>query len=102
MKYTEKAKKAIEYAKKISNSKHCNYVGTEHILAGLIKEGTGVAAEVLSLNGVELAKLLGMMEELISTGEATLVADKEGYTPKTQHILEKAEEVKEEEAKDAE
>ena len=45
---------------------HYSYVGTEHILAGLVKEGTGVAAEVLSVNGVELSKLLSMIEELIS------------------------------------
>ena len=92
MKYTENAKKAIEFAKKISKSKCCNYVGTEHVLAGLLKEGNGVAAEVLSVNGVELPKLLQMMEELISTGETTLVAERDGYTPKTQHILEMAEE----------
>ena len=90
--YTEKAKKAIELAKKLSKSTHNNYVGTEHVLAGLVKEGTGVAAEVLSVNGVELSKLLQLMEELISTGEGTLVSERDGFTPKTQHILEKAQE----------
>ncbi len=92
MKYTEKAKKAIDLAKRLSKTMHYNYVGTEHILAGLLKEGTGVAAEVLSANGVELSKLLQMIEELISTGETTLVAEKDGFSPRTQHILEKAEE----------
>ena len=74
---------------------HYNYVGTEHILAGLLKEGSGVAAEVLSANGVELSKLLQLMEELISTGADTLVVERDGYSPRTQHILDKsAEEAK--------
>ena len=65
MKYTDKAKKALDIAKRLSKSMHYNYIGTEHILAGLLKEGSGVAAEVLLVNGVELSKLLQMMEELI-------------------------------------
>ena len=71
---------------------HYNYVGTEHILAGLLKEGTGVAAEVLRANGVELSKLLTMMEELISIGTDLLVAERDGYSPRAQHILTKSQE----------
>ena len=92
MKYTDKAKRALDLANRLSKSMHYNYVGTEHILAGLLKEGTGVAGEVLSANGAELSKLLQMIEELISTGEGTLVAEKDGYSPKLQHILLKSEE----------
>ncbi len=92
MKYTDKAKRALDIAKRLSKSMHYNYVGTEHILAGLLKEGTGVAAVVLSANDVELSKLLQMIEELISTGENTLVAERDGFSPRTQHVLEKAEE----------
>ena len=47
---------------------------------------------MLSVNGVELSKLLQMIEELISTGADTLVAENDGYSPRTQHILEKAQE----------
>ena len=90
MKYTDKAKRALDIGNRLSKSMHYNYVGTEHILAGLLKEGTGVAAEVLIANGVELSKLLQMIEELISTGEETLVAERDGYSPRTQHILEKS------------
>ena len=92
MKYTDKAKKALDIAKKLSKTMHYNYVGTEHVLVGLLKEGTGVAAEVLRANEVDLSKLLQMIEELISTGETTLVAERDGYSPRTQHVLEKAEE----------
>ena len=55
--YTAKAKKALDMAARLSRSMHHNYIGTEHILAGLLKEGTGVAAEVLSTNHVQLEKM---------------------------------------------
>lgn len=92
LKYTDRAKKALDIASRLSKSMHYNYVGTEHILVGLLKEGSGVAAEVLSANGVELSKLLQMIEELIATGTDTLVAERDGYSPRTQHILTKAQE----------
>jgi ATP-dependent Clp protease ATP-binding subunit ClpC len=92
LKVTDKAKRALEIANRLSKSMHYNYVGTEHILAGLLKEGSGVAAEVLTVNGVELSKLLSMIEELISIGADTLVAERDGYSPRAQHILAKSEE----------
>ena len=51
--YTEKAKKAMELAGKSSKMMHHNYIGTEHLLLGLLKEGSGVAAKVLMSMGVE-------------------------------------------------
>lgn len=71
---------------------HYNYVGTEHMLAGLLKEGTGVASEVLTANGVELSKLLSLIEELISFETDVLVVERDGYSPRAQHILAKSEE----------
>lgn len=85
--YTDKAKKAISYANRLSKSMGYNYVGTEHILAGLVKEGTGVAAEVLTANNVELNKLLTMIEELISPGEGVAVEEQDGYSPRTQALF---------------
>ena len=67
--YTSKAKKAIDLAARISKKMNYSYVGTEHILAGLIKEGTGVAAEVLTACNVEYDKLISMIEDLISPGD---------------------------------
>ena len=92
MKVTDKAKRALDIANRLSKSMHYNYVGTEHILAGLLKEGTGVAYEVLTANGVELSKLLQMIEELISIGGDSLVSERDGYSPRAQHILEKSKE----------
>lgn len=94
--YTDKAKKSLGYASRLSASMGCTYIGTEHILMGLLKEGTGVAAEVLAANNVEPESLRGMIEELISTGqEMTAVTEKDGYTPKTKEVLERAEELAE-------
>lgn len=91
--YTDKAKKALNYANRLSRSSGCNYVGTEHILAGLLKEGTGVAAEVLTANNVELEALLNLIDELVAAGEEVTVADRDGYSPRTQMVLDRAREM---------
>ena len=91
--YTDKAKKALNYANRLSLSSGCNYVGTEHILAGLLKEGTGVAAEVLTANNVELEALLKLIDELVAAGEEVTVADRDGYSPRTQMVLDRAREM---------
>ena len=91
--YTDKAKKALNYANRLSRSSGCNYVGTEHILAGLLKEGTGVAAEILTANNVELEALLKLIDELVAAGEEVTVADRDGYSPRTQMVLDRAREM---------
>ena len=91
--YTDKAKKALNYANRLSRSSGCYYVGTEHILAGLLKEGTGVAAEVLTANNVELEALLKLIDELVAAGEEVTVADRDGYSPRTQMVLDRAREM---------
>lgn len=91
--YTDKAKKALNYANRLSRSSGCNYVGTEHILAGLLKEGPGVAAEVLTANNVELEALLKLIDELVAAGEEVTVADRDGYSPRTQMVLDRAREM---------
>ena len=76
--YTVKAKKAIDLAGKMSKSLHHSYIGTEHLLLGLLKEGTGVAAQVLREYGVEADKVLKLIEELIAPGTGTAVMEKGG------------------------
>ena len=88
--YTEQAKKALELAEKISRKLKHNYVGTEHILAGLLQQKNGVAAQVLSDNQVDASKLLEMIEELIAPGEGMILAETDGYSPRTQKMLETA------------
>ena len=55
--YTKKAEMALSLAKQTSKELRQNYIGTEHILLGLLREDTGVAARVLQDNGVEEADL---------------------------------------------
>ena len=88
--YTEKAQKALKLAEKTAARIHSGYVGTEHILAGLLKEGTGVAARVLTENGVEEEQLLTMIRELISPDAAVVTKDREQYSPKAEAILQEA------------
>lgn len=85
--YTAKAKKAIDIATRISKSLHHSYIGTEHILLGLLKEGTGVASQVLADNGVEYDKVLELIEELIAQGNAVAVLE-DGLSPRAAHVLE--------------
>lgn len=89
--YTKKAKKALELASKTSRQLHHSYIGTEHILAGLIKEQTGVASNVLLANGAQEKKLLELIKELIAPGENVLLMDADGYSPRTIRVLENSE-----------
>lgn len=88
--YTAKAKRAVDIAARMSKSLHHNYIGTEHILLGLLKEGSGVAAMVLKENGVELDKILELIEELIAPAYPAGVAESEGYSPRASRVLEGA------------
>ncbi len=89
--YTAKAKKALALAGKMSRSLHHNYIGTEHLLLGLLREGSGVAACVLMSNGVEEEKLMQLIEDLIAPSSDVMLMDRDGYSPKTQKVLERAE-----------
>lgn len=88
--FTSKAQKALKLAEKASKSMKHNYTGTEHLLLGLLKEGTGVAANVLAENGVEAGQLLDLIENLIAPSGQTAVADADGWTPRAEQILENA------------
>ena len=85
--YTKKAQKAIDLAIKTSKVMHHNYIGTEHILVGLIKEKTGVAAKVLLDAGVEEQKLMELIEDLIAPSQAVAVLDSDGYSPRMERVF---------------
>ena len=89
--YTKKAKKVLELTGKISVMMHHNYIGTEHLLVGLLKEATGVAACVLMDAGVEENRLLELIEDLIAPSAKVAVLDKKVYSPRLVHVLETAE-----------
>ena len=88
--FTEKAKTALRLAERAATRMNAGYVGTEHILVGLIKEGTGVASKVLLENGAQEAKIVEMIQELIAPTDAVILKEKEGYSPRAQAVLEEA------------
>lgn len=88
--YTKQAQKVIELTTKAARSMHHNYIGTEHLLLGLLKEGSGVAACVLMDAGVEETRLVELIEDLIAPSSDVAVLDRKGYSPRIQHIIETA------------
>lgn len=88
--FTDKAKTALRLAERAATRMNAGYVGTEHILVGLIKEGTGVASKVLLENGAQEAKIVDMIQELIAPTDAVILKEKEGYSPRAQAVLEEA------------
>ncbi len=64
-KFTESAEKVIECANKITLELGHDYIGTEHILYGLVKEGTGIASKVLEAQSVTAEKVLAQIEDII-------------------------------------
>lgn len=88
--FTEKAEAALKYAERCARSLKQGYVGTEHILVGLLKEGTGVAAGVLEDNGVSLEQVMDMIRDLIAFEGGTAIKEREGYSPRAEKILEEA------------
>ena len=88
--YTEKALKALELAKKSAKRLKHSYIGSEHILIGLIEEGSAVGARVLEANGVDEEALLDLIEQLIVPMGNLGLMDKGGFTPRAERILEAA------------
>ncbi len=88
--FTSKAQKALKLAEKASKSMRHNYIGTEHLLLGLLREGTGVAANVLTDNGVDAEQLMDLIESLIAPSGQTAVEEADGLTPRAEQMLENA------------
>ena len=88
--YTKKAEMALSLAKQTSKELRQNYIGTEHILLGLLREDTGVAARVLQDNGVEESKLISMIYDLISPGNYLPMRERDNYSPRAEKILQEA------------
>jgi ATP-dependent Clp protease ATP-binding subunit ClpC len=79
--FTDRARRVIVLAQEEARSLQHNYIGTEHLLLGLIREGEGVAAKALEAKGVELDKTREQVEEMIGKGSASPT----GHIPFTPH-----------------
>lgn len=88
-KFTARAEKALEISNQIAIELGHNYIGTEHLLYGLIKEGSGIANKVLENQNVTAEAVLEKIEELIGTGE-TRSNQTIGFTPRTKRVIENA------------
>src|SRR5919197_1783394 len=88
-KFTERARRVLTYAQEEARSFNHNYIGTEHLLLGLIREGEGVAAEVLRSLGVELNRVRSAVEFIIGRGDRMIVGEV-GLTPRAKKVIELA------------
>jgi len=88
-KFTERARKVMVHAKEEARRFGHDYIGTEHILLGLVKEGTGVAAHVLKSLNVDLKKIRVEVEKLVQTGSAAAAPSQQPpFTPRAKKVLE--------------
>ena len=74
--FTKNAQAALTLAEKTAARLHTGYVGTEHILVGLLKEESGVAAKILEDNGADADKILEMIRDLIAPDGETAVKER--------------------------
>lgn len=88
--YTEKAKQVIECAGRISNQLNHSYIGTEHILAGLLIVEDSPASIILNNNKVDLDKVMDLIDSLVSPVGKVTLKEKEVFTPRMQNVLETA------------
>lgn len=89
-KFTARAEKAIEIANEAALELGHNYIGTEHLLYGLAKEGTGVASKVIENQDVTADDILQEIEMLIGTGEPLTQGESMGFTPRSKRVIENA------------
>ena len=87
--FTERARKVLSLAQEEAQRLQHNYIGTEHLLLGLVREGEGVAAKVLSNLGVELNKVRSTIEFIVGRGDR-IVLGQIGLTPRAKRVIELA------------
>ena len=92
MNYTEQAKEVLKIAKTVARELRHPYIGTEHLLVGLKKVYTGVAGQVLALNGVSEENIRKIIDELVSPGEGATVTGSPQTSPRLTYILEESKE----------
>src|SRR5689334_16016326 len=88
-KFTERARKVLTLAQEEAQRFNHNYIGTEHLLLGLVREGDGVAARVLGNMGVQLPKVRSAVEFIIGRGEGAVIGEI-GLTPRAKKVIELA------------
>ncbi|NLL80521.1 MAG: ATP-dependent Clp protease ATP-binding subunit [Clostridiales bacterium] len=88
--FTQKAENALRLAELAAKEFRQNYIGTEHILLGLLRERTGVAANVMFDNGVDESQVMEMIRDLIAPENPLALKERDGYSPRSRKILEES------------
>ena len=86
--FTAKAREAISLAVDAAKTLGHNYVGTEHLLIGLLQEGTGVAGRVLDECGVKVDKVMELVSQLITPNQTVRTEEQNTYTPSAKRVIE--------------
>ena len=89
-KFTKRAEKALEYAGDLAQGFGHNYIGTEHILYGLVKDGSGVASQVLNMQKITAENVVEEIEVLIGKGDKSQNRGEIGFTPRSKRVIENA------------
>ena len=87
--YTEQAERAIKLAKQFASESHHSYIGTEHLLVGLVREWEGTAGKILEEYGVTDQKLIELIRELIASG-TVVEKEEQKMSPRTESVLQDA------------
>ena len=88
--FTDRARKVMQLANQEAQRFNHEYIGTEHILLGLVAEGSGVAANVLKNLGIDLHRIRGEIEKLVQCGPEMVTMGKLPQTPRAKKVLESA------------
>ena len=88
--FSERARRVLSLAQDEAQRFNHSYIGTEHILLGLVRENEGLAARSLSNLGVELAKVRSAIEFIIGKGERPVSSENIGLTPRAKKVIEVA------------
>lgn len=91
MKYTKKAAHVLQLAKECAAELKANYIGTEHLLAGLLREGGGVAFYVLNSNKIQEKQIMELVDQLVAPGADVTLAEGDGMTPRATKVLKMSE-----------
>ena len=86
--FTDRAKKVMNLARQEAQRFNHEYLGTEHVLLGLVQEGSGVAANVLKNMGIDLNKIRMEVEKIVKTGPAMVTMGQLPFTPRAKKVLE--------------
>ena len=86
--FSEQAQEALEYAHRAAEELHNSYIGTEHLLLGLVRQGSGVAGQVLTANEATEKRVLKLMDKMLASVERVKLAEEPKYTPMSRRVLE--------------